>query len=148
MFTAVGPSGERSIPADQFFVGSFCTALGPAEILTGIEMSGLGDGGGAYMKLHRKIGDFATVGVGVQLTMDADGKVSECGIGMTGVALSYVRASKAEEYRPGLRTRVEPFRRVWSISHNTFRVRKVPKWWGASRSRTAGIRQVQPGIPY
>ena len=53
------------------------------------------------MKLHRKIGDFATVGVGVQLTMDADGKVSECGIGMAGVALSYVRASKAEEYLVG-----------------------------------------------
>jgi carbon-monoxide dehydrogenase medium subunit len=53
------------------------------------------------MKLHRKIGDYATVGVGVQLTVDADGKVSECGIGMAGVALSYVRASKAEEYLVG-----------------------------------------------
>ena len=45
-------------------------------------MSGLGNGGGAYMKLHRKIGDFATVGVAVQLTVDPDGKVSDCGIGM------------------------------------------------------------------
>jgi carbon-monoxide dehydrogenase medium subunit len=100
-FTAVGPGGERSIPADQFFVGSFCTALGPAEILTSIEMSGLGDGGGAYMKLHRKIGDFATVGVAVQLTVDADGRVNDCGIGMAGVSLSYVRAAKAEEYLVG-----------------------------------------------
>jgi carbon-monoxide dehydrogenase medium subunit len=100
-FTAVGPGGQRSIPADQFFVGSFCTSLGPADILTGIEMSGLGNGGGAYMKLHRKIGDFATVGVAVQLTVDPDGKVSDCGIGMAGVALSYVRASKAEEYLVG-----------------------------------------------
>jgi aerobic carbon-monoxide dehydrogenase medium subunit len=100
-FTAVGPGGQRSIPADQFFVGSFCTALGAAEILTGIELSGLSNGGGAYMKLHRKIGDFATVGVAVQLTVDADGKVSDCGIGMSGVALSYVRASKAEEYLVG-----------------------------------------------
>jgi carbon-monoxide dehydrogenase medium subunit len=100
-FTAVGPGGQRSIPADQFFVGSFCTALGAAEILTGIELSGLSSGGGAYMKLHRKIGDFATVGVAVQLTVDADGKVSDCGIGMSGVALSYVRASKAEEYLVG-----------------------------------------------
>ncbi|MEA2590162.1 MAG: aerobic carbon-monoxide dehydrogenase medium subunit [Actinomycetota bacterium] len=100
-FISVGPGGQRSIPADQFFVGSFCTALGPAEILTAIEMSGLADGGGAYMKLHRKIGDFATVGVGVQLKVDAEGKVSDCGIGMAGIGLSYVRASKAEEYLVG-----------------------------------------------
>ncbi|HYR62816.1 MAG TPA: xanthine dehydrogenase family protein subunit M [Actinomycetota bacterium] len=100
-FVSFGPGGQRSIPADQFFVGSYCTALGPAEILTGIELTGLRDGGGAYMKLHRKIGDFATIGVGVQLTVDADGKVSNCGIGLSGVGLSYVRATKAEEYLLG-----------------------------------------------
>lgn len=100
-FSAAGPQGWRNIPADEFFVGSFCSALGPAEVLTGIHMSGLAEGGGAYMKLHRKIGDFATIGVGVQLSVDADGKVSDVGIGLTGVALSYVRASKAEEYLMG-----------------------------------------------
>jgi carbon-monoxide dehydrogenase medium subunit len=100
-FLAAGPNGQRDIPADKFFVGSYCTALGPAEVLTGIRMSGLGDGGGAYLKLHRKVGDFATVGVGVQLTVDAEGRVSDCGIGLTGVALSYVRAAKAEEYLVG-----------------------------------------------
>src|SRR2546421_888868 len=97
-FLATGPRGQREIPADEFFVGSYCTALGPAEVLTGIRMSGLADGGGAYLKLHRKIGDFATVGVGVQLTVDAEGKGSDCGIGLTGGALSYVRAAKAEEF--------------------------------------------------
>ena len=100
-FSAVGPRGQRTIPADEFFVGSFCSALGPAEILTGLQMTGLGDGGGAYLKMNRKVGDFATVGVGVQVSVGADGRVSDCGIGLTGVALSYVRAVKAEEYLVG-----------------------------------------------
>lgn len=115
-FTAVGPGGQRTIPADQFFVGSFCTALGPAEILTGIELTGLGDGGGAYIKLHRKVGDFATIGVGVQLTVDADGKVSDCGIGLSGVALSYVRGAKAEEYLVGRALDRDSLRRASGIA--------------------------------
>lgn len=100
-FTAVGPGGQRTIPADEFFVGSYCTALGPADILTGIELTGLTDGGGAYVKLNRKVGDYATIGVGVQLSVDDDGTITECGIGMSGVGLSYVRAVKAEEYLLG-----------------------------------------------
>lgn len=100
-FTAVGPGGPRAIPADEFFVGSYCTALGAADILTGIELTGLTDGGGAYVKLNRKVGDYATIGVGVQLSVDAQGTIAEVGIGLSGVGLSYVRAVKAEEYLVG-----------------------------------------------
>jgi carbon-monoxide dehydrogenase medium subunit len=115
-FSAVGPRGTRTIPADEFFVGSYCTSLGPAEILTGIEVPALADGGGAYLKMHRKIGDFATVGVGVQISVDADGRVRDCGIGMTGVAMSYVRASKAEEYLVGRALDRDSLRRCGGIA--------------------------------
>ncbi len=115
-FTAVGPGGQRSIPADQFFVGSYCTALGPADILTGIELSGLHDGGGAYVKLNRKVGDYATIGVAVQLSVDGEGKVAEVGIGLAGVGLSYVRAVKAEEYLVGRILERETLRRASGIA--------------------------------
>jgi carbon-monoxide dehydrogenase medium subunit len=115
-FLATGPNGARSIPADEFFVGSYCTALGPAEILTGIRFDGLRNGGGAYLKLNRKVGDFATVGVGVQLTVDDEGRVSDCGIGLTGVALSYVRAGKAEEYLAGRMLERDTLRRAGGIA--------------------------------
>jgi carbon-monoxide dehydrogenase medium subunit len=115
-FTAAGPSGTRTMLADEFFVGSFCTALGPAEILTGIEIPAALDGGGAYLKMNRKVGDFATVGVGVQMSVDADGRVSDCGIGLTGVALSYVRASKAEEYLVGRPLDRDALRRCGGIA--------------------------------
>lgn len=115
-FSAVGPGGRRTITADDFFTGSHSTALGPAEVLTGIQMTGLRDGGGAYMKLNRKIGDFATVGVGAQITMAADGTVSDCGIGMTGVGMSYVRAAKAEEYLVGRHLDRDSLRRASGIA--------------------------------
>lgn len=115
-FRAVGPEGWRTIPADRFFVGSYCTALGPAEILASIEVSGLADGGGAYLKLHRKIGDFATVGVAAQLKVDTDGKIADCGIGLTGVAMSYARATKAEEYLNGRHLDRDALRRAGGIA--------------------------------
>lgn len=115
-FATVGPDGPRLIPVDEFFVGSYCTALGQAEILTGIDIPVAADGGGAYMKLHRKVGDFATVGVGVQLRVSPDGTIQDCGIGMTGVALSYVRASKAEEYLAGRHLDRDALRRCGGIA--------------------------------
>jgi len=47
------------------------------------------------------VGDYATIGVGVQLSVDGEGTIAGCGIGMSGVGLSYVRAVKAEEYLVG-----------------------------------------------
>src|SRR5262249_31199424 len=58
---AVGPKGERTIPVDQFFKGLFTTALEPDEILTEIRIpSPPARSGGAYVKLERKVGDYAT----------------------------------------------------------------------------------------
>lgn len=100
---AVGPAGERRIPADEFFTGSFETALGPADLLVEILLPRTPGAGGAYRKVRRKVGDFATVGVAAQLRLDARGRILEAGLGMTGVGLTYVRAVKAEEYLRGRR---------------------------------------------
>jgi len=52
--------------------------------------------GGAYLKLERKVGDFASAGVGVQVTLD-NGNVGQVGIGLTGVGPTNLRATAAED---------------------------------------------------
>ena len=89
-------SGDRVIHASDFFKGPFETALKPDEVVTEVRIPvGKGRGGGAYLKLERKVGDFATVAVAVHLHLDGN-KVETAGIGMTAVGPTNIRASEAE----------------------------------------------------
>src|SRR5437870_12173376 len=95
---AQGPKGERVIPIDEFFVDTFTTALAPDEILTEIRIpKPTPRTGGTYLKLERKVGDFAIVGVAAQITLDAGGKISSAGIGLTNAGPTAIRARRAEE---------------------------------------------------
>ena len=88
--------GSRTVKARDFFNGPFSTVLQPNEILTEIRIPARrGPTGGAYLKLERKVGDFATVGVAVQLQMD-DGKVGTAGIALTAVGPQNIKATEAE----------------------------------------------------
>ncbi len=101
---AVGRAGERRIPIDQFFTGIFSTALRPDEILTEIRIPiPERRSGGAYIKLERKVGDFATAASAAQLTLAADGTVSRAGIGLTAAGPTPIRAAAAERYLQGKR---------------------------------------------
>lgn len=94
---ATGAKGERVIPIDSFFKSLFETDLKHDEILTEIRIPvPLPKSGGAYFKLERKVGDFATAAVAVQLTLDGSGAVQKIGIGMTNVGPTPLRAKKAE----------------------------------------------------
>src|SRR2546421_2010760 len=76
-------SGSRTVKARDFFNGPFSTALEPNEMLSEIRIpASRPQTGGAYLKLERKVGDFATVAVAVHLQMD-DGQVGSAGIGLT-----------------------------------------------------------------
>jgi aerobic carbon-monoxide dehydrogenase medium subunit len=97
---ARGPEGERTIPLDELFVGPFMTTLAPNEIVTGIHVPSPGVGakaGGTYLKLERKVGDFATVGVGVHVVFADGGTVERAGIALTAVAATNIRARAAED---------------------------------------------------
>ncbi|MCY3601290.1 MAG: xanthine dehydrogenase family protein subunit M [Gemmatimonadetes bacterium] len=95
---ATGPNGERTIDIDDFFHGLFMTALGEDEILTEIRIPVPSAGsGGAYVKLERKVGDYAVAGAAVQLTLDDDGKVTQAGVGLTNLGFAPIRATAAEE---------------------------------------------------
>ncbi len=95
---AYGPDGERVIPIDEFFHGFFTTALQPNEILTQVRVPSPSDhSGGAYIKLERKVGDYAVAGSAVQLTLGDDGNVAQAGIGLTNLGMAPIRAAAAEE---------------------------------------------------
>jgi carbon-monoxide dehydrogenase medium subunit len=97
---ASSSAGERVIPAGDFFQGPFTTALRPDEVLTEVRVPLRERSGGAYLKLERKVGDFATVGVAVQVELD-DGRVRKAGIGLTSVGPSNLKARAAERALDG-----------------------------------------------
>jgi carbon-monoxide dehydrogenase medium subunit len=95
---AAGPEGERAIPIDEFFFGFYQTALQPDEILTEIQIPVSPHGtGSAYHKLERKVGDYATAGVAVHLTLDKNNICTSIGIGLTNVNPTPLRASRSEQ---------------------------------------------------
>jgi carbon-monoxide dehydrogenase medium subunit len=99
---ATGKKGERVIPIESFFVSLLTTALQPGEILTEIRVpTPPAKSGGAYMKVERKVGDFATAAVAVQLTLDDKGAVQKAGIAMTNVGPTPLKARKAEDFLRG-----------------------------------------------
>jgi aerobic carbon-monoxide dehydrogenase medium subunit len=98
---AVGPGGTRTIPLDELFQGPFTTALEPTEIVTSVRVPDPGPrAGGTYLKLERKVGDFATVGVAVHLSL-SNGTVGRAGIALTAVGPQNLRARAAEERLAG-----------------------------------------------
>jgi len=99
---ATGPEGERIIPVEDFFVDFFVTALAPDEILTEIQVPTPPPGSaGAYLKLERKVGDYATAGVAAQVTLDAQGVCQQAGIGLTNVGPVPIKARAAEAHLRG-----------------------------------------------
>ncbi len=94
---ARGPNGERVIAIDEFFTGLFETSLGSNEILTEVRIPQPSAGsGGAYVKLERKVGDYAISAIAVQLTLDGDA-VSAARIGLTNVSPVPIRSPGAEQ---------------------------------------------------
>jgi carbon-monoxide dehydrogenase medium subunit len=94
---ARGPNGDREIPVEELAFGPFMTTLAPDEVITEVRVPDPGPRtGGSYLKLERKVGDFATAAVGVQVTLD-NGSVGQVGIGLTGVGATNLRASAAED---------------------------------------------------
>ncbi len=101
---AQGPKGERVIPIDRFFTGLFSTALAPDEILTEIRIPAPPNrSGGAYVKLERKVGDYATAAAAAQVTLEANGGFAQVGLALTNAGPMPVRAAAAEQFLAGKR---------------------------------------------
>jgi carbon-monoxide dehydrogenase medium subunit len=99
---ASGPDGERMIPITSFFLGLYESALAPTEILTEVRVPAhKARSGGAYLKLERKVGDFATAAVAAQVALDGDGNFASVGLGLTNVGLTAIKATAAEDFLKG-----------------------------------------------
>jgi carbon-monoxide dehydrogenase medium subunit len=93
--------GERVVPIGEFLVDTFTTSAEPDELVTEIRVpTPPPRSGGTYLKLERKVGDWATVGVAVALTM-SNGSIGRAGIGLTGVGLKNLQATDAEQSLAG-----------------------------------------------
>jgi aerobic carbon-monoxide dehydrogenase medium subunit len=92
-----GPGGRRAIPMADFVTGPFQNALAPDEIaVEAVIPAANGARSGGYLKLERRVGDFATVGVAVALETSG-ATVTRAGIALTGVGGSTIGAAEAAD---------------------------------------------------
>lgn len=100
----ISPAGERIVPLEEFFTGSYKTVLGDGELLVEIQVPNpRAHSGGVYIKhaLHRAI-DFAVVGVAAMITLKSNvGVCQEVKIALGAVAPAPIRARKAESILKG-----------------------------------------------
>jgi carbon-monoxide dehydrogenase medium subunit len=100
---ATGPNAQRTIPLRDLYVAILTTSLEPGELITEVRVPmPAPTSGGAYEKLERKVGDYAVVGVGVQLRLDRHPDVVQSvGIGLCNVGSTSIKATAAEQFLAG-----------------------------------------------
>ena len=90
--------GRREIPAAEFFLGTWTTALEPGELLVGARFpTWSGRCGWSVQELARRHGDFAMAGVVCGLELGSGDRVERAALGLFGVSGTPVRARSAEE---------------------------------------------------
>ncbi len=93
---AAGPNGRREIPAKDFFVDYFTSALEPDEIVVAVKVPKMGDGWSThYEKFNRTAQAWATVGVAAAVKRQ-NGTITEARVALTNMGPSPIRASSVE----------------------------------------------------
>lgn len=134
-------SGERSLAARGFFVDTFVTAIEPTEILTEVRIPHAAPStGSAYVKLERRAGDFATVGVAAVLTLGADGRIASAGIGLTAVAETPFAATDAEAKLQGASPTDDAFREAAAAA--AAQARPASDSHGPAEYKLAMVREI------
>lgn len=126
------------------------TALAPDEILTEVRVPvPPAPSGGAYVKLERKVGDYAVAGVAVQLALAGDGTVSQAGIGLTNLGFAPVRAVEAEAAltgkKPGDKT-VAAAARAASAAADPVEDRRGPVEYKKNMARVLTARAIRKAL--
>ena len=106
-----GKAGTRTVPIDTFLVDSFTTAVSEGEIALEVRFPVPDDrSAGSYQKVERKVGDFATAGVAVQIALNADGTIRTAGVALTAAGPCAVRVDEAERLLVGQKPGAELIR--------------------------------------
>ena len=101
---------ERVIPISDFLTGPFTNSLRPGELVAEVRVpKHRNASGGAYLKLERKIGDYATVAVAAHLELGPDGRIAAAGVALTSVAPINLKVTEAEALLVGSQPGPEPF---------------------------------------
>lgn len=97
-----GKDGERTLAVDDFIVDSYATAVADGELAIEVRFpTPAARTSGAYFKIERKVGDFATACAGVQLTLAADGSIAGAGVAIGAAGPTALRVPKAESLLNG-----------------------------------------------
>ena len=108
-FVVRGESGERVIPAAEWFEGYLMTSRRPDELLLEVRFPAAGPGTGvSFQEVARRHGDFAIVGLGVSLVLSG-GVISDARLAFAGLSDVPVRAVAAEDLLVGERPSAELF---------------------------------------
>jgi aerobic carbon-monoxide dehydrogenase medium subunit len=108
-FVVRGPSGERAVPAAEWFEGYLTTSRLPDELLVEVRFPAAGRGTGvSFQEVARRHGDFAMVGLATSVTL-SDGVISDARLALAGVSDVPVRAAGAEDLLAGERPSAELF---------------------------------------
>jgi carbon-monoxide dehydrogenase medium subunit len=106
-----GAGGERTVPIDEFLVDSFTTVVGDGEMAIAVRFPLPEDRtAGAYQKVERKVGDFATAAAAVQITLDANGIITRAGMALSAAGPCAVRVADAEAALVGQKPSSEAIR--------------------------------------
>ena len=113
---AQGPNGKRNIPARDFVTGPFQNALAFDEIaIEAVIPAPKGEVHGGYLKLERRVGDFATAAVAVAVETSG-GKVIRAGIALTGVGGRTINANVAADSLVGSALTIESIARAGELA--------------------------------
>jgi carbon-monoxide dehydrogenase medium subunit len=97
-----GKGGIRNVAIDEFLAGSFTTAVQDGEMAVEARFPLPDDrSAGAYMKVERKVGDFATAAAAVQVSLNTDGSIREAGVALSAAGPCAVRVHDAERLLAG-----------------------------------------------
>lgn len=106
-----GKDGERTVPIDEFLVDSFTTAVQEGEMALAVRFPVPDDRtAGAYQKVERKVGDYATAAAAVQVSLNADGTIREAGVALSSAGPCAARVAEAEALLTGQKPTAELLR--------------------------------------
>jgi aerobic carbon-monoxide dehydrogenase medium subunit len=97
-----GRNGERIVPIEEFLVDSYTTAVSDGEMATEIRFPSPGPRtAGAYLKIERKVGDFATASAAVRVTLSEDGTIASASVALGAAGPHAFRVAEAERALTG-----------------------------------------------
>lgn len=118
-FVVAGHAGERRIPAADFFIDAYETAVGDKELLTAIEVPRQGaDERFAFEEFAIRVGDYPIAGAGVRFRLDGSA-LSDVRVGFIGTGITRKRNAAAEQILAGAAPTPETFARAVDAARAT-----------------------------